>query len=205
MFDPDLYRKTCLESLRLSEEKLEEMIVMAENKKHRLRRPLQIALIAAALVCMMCVTAAAANPEAVQQLWKSFSISVLYEGPNTVVVQADIPEVSVERTGERVALMVDDVEIDITEALERDGVYKQTFAVEAGSAELTVKSDLTWEMELTMEDGKEISYSSEGISMYCPADGDENAAFTPDEDTFVTYTFTDDDNVNVATYLPPEK
>ena len=56
MFDPDLYRKTCSEGLKLSEETLEEMIFMTENKKRGLRRPLRIALTAAALAAVMCVT-----------------------------------------------------------------------------------------------------------------------------------------------------
>lgn len=205
MFEPDLYRKACSEGMRLSGEKIEEMIFMTENKKRTLRKPMQIALIAAALAVAMCVTAAAANPDAVQQLWKSFSISVLYEGTNTVVIQADVPEVSVERADERVMLIVDDMEADITEVLDQDGVYKQTFALETGSAELTVQSDLTWKMEVSMEDGKEVRYNSEGFEMYYPADWDEDSMLIPDEDSFVTYTFTDDENATAAACLPPEE
>lgn len=206
MFDPDLYRKTCSEGLKLSGEKLEEMIVMTENKKRGLRRPVQIALTAAALAVVMCVTAAAANPEAVQQLWKSFSISVTYEGTNTVVVQADMPEVSVERVGEHVMVFMDSVPTDITETLEQNGVYTQTFEIKTGSAELTVQSDLTWELNVSMEDGKEVSYNSESFEMYYPAEWDEKTVLTPDGESFVTYTFTDDEGVAVTTScLPPEK
>lgn len=204
MFDPDLYRKTCSESLKLSGETLEEMIFMTENKKRGLRRPLQIALTAAALAVVMCVTAAAANPEAVQQLWKSFSVAVIYDDGDTVVIQTNMPEVTVERVGERVVLMVDDEETDITGTLERNGVYKQTFEIETGNAELTVRSDLTWEMKVSMEDGKEVSYSSDRFEMSDP-NWEESGGFTPDAESFVTYTFTDGENVTAATYLPPEE
>lgn len=199
MFDPDVYRKTCSESLRLSEEKLEEMIVMAENKKHGLRRPLQIALIAAALVCMMCVTAAAANPEMVTQIWRSLSISVIYEDENTLVIQTDMPEISVERVDERVILTVDNEQLDITEALERDGVFTQTLEGEKGTAELTVQADLTWGLTMSMEGGKVSSYHSDdefvvkfpgglGVEL---TDGDLGAAMTQ-SDSGVSYTFADD-------------
>lgn len=203
MFDPDLYRKTCSEGLKLSEEALEEMIFMTENKKRGLRRPLRIAL-----------TAAAANPEAVEKFWKSFSFSVLYDGGNTLVIETDMPEVSVERAGERVMLTVEDVTTDITDTLDRDGVYTQTFASENGDAKLTVKADLTWEMELDAKDGQQVRYNSESFEFSLPTDLDEKPAIAdeesgvildPGDDSVVTYTFTDDETMNDATYLPPEE
>lgn len=214
MFDPDLYRKTCLEGLKLSEETLEEMIFMTENKKRGLRRPVRIALTAAALAVVMCVTAAAANPEAVEKFWKSFSISVLYDGGNTVVIQSDMPEVSVKRTGERVMLTVEDVTTDITDTLERDGVYTQIFPSENSDAKLTVQADLTWEMELNTKDGQEVRYNSESFEFSCPADIDERPTIAgeesgfllnPGDDSLVTYTYTDDETKTDATYLPPEE
>ena len=201
---PDLYRKACSEGMRLSGEKLEEMIVMTENRKRALRRPVQIALAAAAMMAVLCVTAAAANPEAVQRLWKSFSVSVLYEGGNTVIVQTDMPDVTVERAGERVMLTVDDVETDITEALDRDGVYRQTFENETGTAKLTVQSDLSWEMELLMKDGQKVSYNSERFEFYDPT-GEDPVDEGDYSDSAVTYTFTDDETMTGAVYLPPEE
>lgn len=214
MFDPDLYRKTCSEGLKLSGETLEEMIFMTENKKRGLRKPVQIALTAAALAVVMCVTAAAANPEAVEKFWKSFSISVLYDGGNTVVIETDMPEVCVERTGKRVMLTVDDATTDITDTLDRDGVYTQTFASENGEAKLTVKDDLTWEMELTTKDGQQVRYNSESFEFSLTTDLDEKPAIAdeesgvilnPGDDSVVTYTFTDDEARTDATYLPPEE
>lgn len=214
MFDPDLYRKTCSESLRLSGEKIEEMISMTETKKRGLRRPLQIALTAAALAVVMCVTAAAANPEAVEKFWKSFTISVLYDGGNTVVIQSDMPEVSVERAGGRVMLTVEDVTSDITDTLDREGVYTQTFASENGDAMLTVRPDLTWEMELTTKDGQKIRYNSESFEFSVTTDLDGKPAIAdeesgvildPGDDSAATYTFTDDETRTDAVYLPPEE
>ena len=214
MFDPDLYRKTCSEGLKLSGETLEEMIFMTENKKRGLRKPVQIALTAAALAVVMCVTAAAANPEAVEKFWKSFSFSVLYDGGNTLVIETDMPEVSVERAGERVMLTVEDVTTDITDTLDRDGVYTQTFPSENGDAKLTVKADLTWEMELDAKDGQQVRYNSESFEFSLPADLDEKPAIAdeesgvilnPGDNSVVTYTFTDDETMKNATYLPPEE
>lgn len=216
MFDPDLYRKTCSEGLKLSEETLEEMIFMTENKKRGLRRPLQIALTAAALAAVMCVTAAAANPEAVKELWESITMSavVLRDDGDTMIVQTEMPEISVDRVGERVMLTVEDVTTDITDTLDRDGVYTQTFASENGDAKLTVKADLTWEMELDAKDGQQVRYNSESFEFSLPADLEEKPAIAdeesgvildPGDDSVVTYTFTDDETMNDATYLPPEE
>lgn len=191
MFGPDLYRKTCSESLRLSEEKFEGMIVMTENKKRELHRPIQIALIAAALACVMCVTAAAANPEMVAQIWRSLSISVICEDENMVVIQADIPEISVKRMDERVILAVDNEQLDITEALERDGVFTLAFEGEKGTAEVTVQPDLTWGITMSMEGGNIASHHT-------------NDEITADETT-VIYTFTDDQSATNAIYLPLEE
>lgn len=190
MFEPDLYRKACSEGMRLSGEKIEEMIFMTENKKRALGKPMQIGLIAAALAVVMCVTAAAANPEAVQKLWESLAMSVVTvrDDGDTMIVQVEMPEISVERVDGRVILTVDGIQADITEALDRDGEYKQTLGSGDTAAELTVNADLTWGISLPMEDGSGRVFGIGG-------DGEAN----------VTYTFTDDENVPNATYLPPEE
>ena len=200
MFDPDLYRKTCSEGLKLSGETLEEMIFMAENKKHGLRRPLQIALTAAALAVVMCVTAAAANPEAVEKLWKSFTVSVIYQDENTMVVQAELPQINVTQEGERVILDIDGAKTDITDALERDGVCVQSFETENGTAELTVQKDLTWGLTMPLEDDVMCSYNSSDV-----ADVEYSANLGDVLENFDTFAFTDDETRTDAIYLPPEE
>lgn len=200
MFDPDLYRKTCSEGMRLSEETLEEMIFMTENKKRGLRRPAQIALTAAALAVVMCVTAAAANPEAVEKFWKSFTVSIVHADDDTMIVSAGIPQIDVQRENGRAVLTIDGEKTDITEALERDGVCVQRFETEHGTAELTVQSDLTWGLTMPLENNGEFSCnSSDQASVYYS----EDIGVTPEG--FDTYTFTDDESVPNATYLPPEE
>lgn len=200
MFDPDLYRKACSESLRLSDETLEEMIFMTENKRRGLRRPLQIALTAAALAVVMCVTAAAANPEAVEKLWKSFTVSVIYQDENTMVMQAELPQINVTQEGERVILDIDGAKTDITDALEQDGVCVQSFETENGTAELTVQKDLTWGLMMPLEDDVMCSYNSSDV-----ADVEYSANLGDVLENFDTFTFTDDETRTDAIYLPPEE
>lgn len=200
MFDPDLYRKACSESLRLSDETLEEMIFMTEKKRRGLRRPVRIALTAAALAAVMCVTAAAANPEAVEELWKSFTVSVIYQDENTMVVQAELPQINVTQEGERVILDIDGAKTDITDALERDGVCVQSFETENGTAELTVQKDLTWGLMMPLEDDVMCSYNSSDV-----ADVEYSANLGDVLENFDTFTFTDDETRTDAIYLPPEE
>lgn len=200
MFDPDLYRKACSESLRLSDETLEEMIFMTEKKRRGLRRPVRIALTAAALAAVMCVTAAAANPEAVEELWKSFTVSVIYQDENTMVVQAELPQINVTQEGERVILDIDGAKTDITDALERDGVCVQNFETENGTAELTVQKDLTWGLMMPLEDDVMCSYNSSDV-----ADVEYSANLGDVLENFGTFTFTDDETRTDAIYLPPEE
>lgn len=200
MSDPDLYRKTCSKGMKLSEETLEEMIFMTENKKHRLRRPVRFALTAAALAVVLCATAAAANPEAVEKLWKSFTVSIVHVDDDTMIVSADMPQIDVQRENDRVILNIDGEKTDITEALDRDGVCVRHFETEYGTAELTVQSDLTWGLTMPLENNGEFSCnSSDQTEVYYS----EDLGVTPEG--FDTYTFTDDETRTDATYLPPEE
>ena len=68
MFDPNAYRETCSE-LRLSEEKLQEVIHMTEQTSRKTgRRPLRVGLIAAALCALLAVSVSAANPQVLEGL-----------------------------------------------------------------------------------------------------------------------------------------
>lgn len=202
MFDPDLYRKTCSEGMKFSEETLEEMIFMTENKKRGLRRPVRIALTAAALAVVMCVTAAAANPEAVKELWESITMSVVVvqDDGDTLIMRAEMPDVTVERVDGRAILTVDGVQADITEALDRDGEYRQTIGSGDTVAELTVNADLTWGITMSLVDGSTVRY---GTDEQCDVIYTEQSGGPVEGmDTFV---FTDDETRTDATYLPPEE
>lgn len=120
MFDPTLYREAC-DRMALPNEKLEEMIQMTtEQTAKRPRRALRVALIAAACVAALTVTAFAAVP-AVQQLFIGFTINAVDEtGARTDVV---CPVVELRHDGERTILVVNDEEIDITDDLAKDGAY----------------------------------------------------------------------------------
>lgn len=201
MFDPDLYRKTCSKGMKLSEETLEEMIFMTENKKHRLRRPVRFALTAAALTVVMCVTAAAANPEAVVELWKSLTVSVVMVGDdgNTQIIQADVPEVTVEETDGRTVLTIDGESADITGELARDGQYLNTWENADGKGSITVHADKTWEVEFTTADGTTVRYGSD---RQCDVIYTGTVKAARDGNTYI---FTEDDLVDNADYLPVEK
>lgn len=202
MFEPDLYRKACSEGMRLSGEKIEEMIFMTENKKRALRKPMQIGLIAAALAVVMCVTAAAANPGAVQKLWESLAMSVVTvrDDGDTMVVQADVPEVSVDEADDRTVLTIDGHAADITDALVRDGQYVGTWENGDGTGAITVHADKTWEVEFTTADGATVRYDSNDRHEVVYTE--EFGEVVRDGDTYV---FTDDETRTDATYLPPEE
>lgn len=201
MFDPDLYRKTCSGSLRLSEDKLEEMIFMAENKKRGLRRPVQIALTVAALAVLMCVTAAAANPEAVRELWLNITMSVtVQDDGDTVVVQVEAPEITVDDVDSRTILTFNGESVDITDALARDGKYVGDWSDESAVGKITVFPDKYWEVDLTLADGSTVHTNSKAgwisFSSVYPYEEDGESG---------SYRFTDDEGVTDAIYLPPEE
>ncbi len=201
MKHPDLYRKACSESMRLSGEKLEEMIFMTENKKRGLRRPVQFGLIAAALAAVLCVTAAAANPEAVRELWKNIAMSVmvLQDDGDTMVIQTDVPEITVDDVDGRTILTVNGESADITDALARDGKYVGKWADESGTGTITVRPDKTWEMDVTLANGAHVCVNSEEsyVSYSIDSDGEDGEV--------EMYRFTDDDTVTDAIYLPTEE
>lgn len=140
MFDPKGYREDCAR-LALGQEKIEEMIRMTENEnKKSFRRPLRVALIAAAAVALLTVTAFAAVP-AVQKLIVSFNQYTITakDGAQMDVSAITIPNMALEDWEGRRIFTLDDQEYDITDALERDGKY----VVETDEVTLTVTPDGT--------------------------------------------------------------
>ncbi len=132
MFEPNQYRELCSE-LHVSEEKLEEVIQMSEQKKSKLaRRPLRVGLAAAALSALLVVSvSAASNPELLEEIFSSIRSSVVVSDYQQEWTMDDgskmsalrYPEVAVEERDDRTILIVDGVETDITDSLTPDGRY----------------------------------------------------------------------------------
>lgn len=191
MFEPDLYRKVCSEKLTLPEEKIQEMIVLTENKKHGLRKPLQMSLAAAALAVVMCVTAAAANPEGVKELWHNItmSVTVLRDDGDMVFVQTEAPEITVEDVDGRIILIINDESADITDALEQEGKYVADWSDESATGRITVYPDKRWEMDVTLADGSQVHTNSDSGWIAF-----ETLPYA-EEDGTKFYQFTDGDNI----------
>lgn len=121
MFDPKLYREAC-DRMVLSAEKMEEMITMTENtSKKTIRHPSRVAMVAAALVAALGITASAAELPAVQEFFASVFVTVTvadgtFEG-------LSVPTMAVEKREGRTLLILDQEEIDVTDALAKDGEY----------------------------------------------------------------------------------
>ncbi len=172
MFDRENYQNACAR-LSLGQEKLEEMIAMTENTKakKRLSRPLRSALIAAACVAALTVTAMAAP--AVQQLSTTYTITSRTSASSTVFT---LPTLSMEERDGRSILTVDDEEFDMTDSFAQNGQYKMN----ADGADITVTPDgwvtilmdtgedgpITYTLNLNAQDGDSLPASIQ-------VDGDE--------------------------------
>lgn len=122
MFDPQCYYDSC-RRLTLGQEKLEAMITMTKaTEKKMFRRPARVALVAAAMVAALAVTAGAAQLEAVQQFFATVFVTVNTE--DGVLAGLAIPTLAVEEREGRTILILDEGETDITDALARDGEYR---------------------------------------------------------------------------------
>lgn len=120
MLDMKEYRQAC-DRLELATEKLEEMIEMTEKQtKKTWGRPARVALVAAALVAALGVTAGAAELPAVQAFFARVFVTVNADGP---LEGLNIPTMAVEERSGRTILLLDDREIDVTDALDEAGEY----------------------------------------------------------------------------------
>ena len=102
MFDPRSYREAC-DRMTLDAEKIEEMIAMTENtSKKTVRRPARVALLAAAVVAALGITASAAELPAVQEFFATIFVTVASDGAGL-----NLPSVAVEEREGRSILLVD--------------------------------------------------------------------------------------------------
>lgn len=145
MFDLKSYREAC-DKMILDGEKMEEMINMIENmEKKTSRRPARVAMVAAALVAALGITASAAEIPAVKEFFANVFVTVsLTDG---TFGELSIPTMAVEKREDRTFLLLDEKEIDVTDALAKEGEYLYEgegyeVRVDAeGVAVLTARSD----------------------------------------------------------------
>ena len=136
MFDHNAYRERCSE-LHVSEEALQEVIEMAEQKQKKpVRRPLRVGLIAAVVTVALMVTVSAANPEALE--WLSATIrssasigdyreEIVMDDTGETITALRLPDTAVEERDGRIILTVDGEETDITEGHrdQRSGIRRK--------------------------------------------------------------------------------
>ena len=121
MFDQSSYCNDCAK-ITLGADKIEEMILMTENqKKKALRFPKRAALLAAALVAALCLTAAAAEVPAVQEFFATVFATISTNGD--LATGLTLPTVAVEEREGRSILIVNGEETDVTDALAKEGKY----------------------------------------------------------------------------------
>ena len=174
MMDPKLYREA-FSQLRASEEAKEEVFRMAEKQKNRrLPRLARAAVMAAAMVMVLAVTAGAVNIATdgmlFQILWSSGSqMELVDDNGNHVHVTLSDVEVITEEDG-RLLLQAGGEAIDITDELAETGHYHYAYSCSVtlydGSEETnTVTIDVTGSPEhwtATQTDGSGVSYTTTG-------------------------------------------
>ena len=135
MFDLKSYHEAC-DQLRLDRDRMEEMIKMTEqnkNKKH-FGRPARTALLAAALVAALGITAGAASIPAVQEIFSQVRITFRSaengEEGEVVINLINMPELSIEKQEDGTIILTvavddnDSREYDITSALTQEGHFE---------------------------------------------------------------------------------
>lgn len=121
MFGVREYQKAC-DRLTLGAETLEEMIEMTENQnKKPMGRPVRVVMVAAALVAALAITAGAAELPIVQQFFATVFVTVKTD--DGILAGLAIPSMAVEEREGRTVLLLDEEEIDVTDALAQDGKY----------------------------------------------------------------------------------
>lgn len=209
MFDPKLYREACRE-LTAPEDKIEEVIAMTEHTNKKTRRTLRTTLICAVAAAMMVVGVSAANPEGVEELWRSFQSVIQVdqyrtdvtteEGKMAIAISA--PKARLENQDGRAILVIEDKEpIDITGALAQAQHYVYEDIAEGSKVIVTVEGTIDqWSITVAVgtleEDG---SYRWFGSVEFTSEDGDaadsgifidnHNSVLTVEEGDYVSYTY----------------
>ena len=137
MFELNAYKKDC-DRLTISRDTLEEMIFMTEQKKTKNFKPVRVALLTAALVAALGLTAAATDgpvKDFFNEIFLTFTVTTKDDGSfGMVSVNGDmvdfmtgisLPTMAYAEKDGRKILTLDGEELDVTEAMEKDGYYEQ--------------------------------------------------------------------------------
>lgn len=193
MFELNTYKKDC-DRLTLSRDTLEEMISMTEQKKAKTFRPLRVAMLTAALVAALGLTAAATDgpvKDFLDEIFITFTFTTkddLTFGAISVngdmvdfMTGISLPTMAYAEKDGRKILTLDGEELDVTDAMEKDGYYEQELerailrVTAEGMATITVLDDdgevgATYTVVLN-EEGAASSFDT---SSYWEGEMDEN-------------------------------
>ena len=227
MFDRNSYREDCAR-LTLGQGKIQEMITMTENKKRRFgNHPVRVMVLAAALAACLGLTAFAASPagqEVIQGIIVTFTYTEMGDneytlsvngvkgnlddfGPVSVTV---LPTLSYEERDGRQILILDGEELDVTEAMEKDGFYEQaldrgTLRVTAGGvATITILAqdggaDMTYTMNLNGDGVDGIFGEADNVSVVVGGDAEVTGIYSFTGEGSFTATDSDGNIVVVET------
>lgn len=152
MFDPKLYCNDC-DRLCLDEEKIKEMVTMTENQKKPVHRPARVALVVAALAAALGITASAAEIPAIKEFFTTMFITIAIK--DDPALGLSLPTVSVEEREGRRILVVNEDEVDVTDALVQKGEY----LYEGDGFQVAVDEDGAAVVTTYGDDGMTVTYS----------------------------------------------
>lgn len=176
MFDLNAYKNDC-DRLTLGRNTLEEMITVTEQKKAKGFRTTRVALLAAALVAALGLTAAATDGpirDMIQEFFVTYTLTEKSDGVFGFISDEglemgtgiEIPTMAYAEQNGRKILTLAGEEIDVTDAMEKNGYYAQEIEGAAlrvtadGMATITV-ADMTYTVDLMMDlDGNAVEPNS---------------------------------------------
>jgi len=223
VFELETYRDDCAR-LTLGQEKLEEMISMTEKtNKKRLTRPVRTVLLTAALAAALGTAALAANPEVVEKVQMFFGYTVTFTAADgselesgvvsvpsnpavDIVAGGQLPSMAFEVREGRSILTLDGEEINVTEAMEKDGYY-QTVG-EGYTLRVLPDGTAVANLDNATEDGITLTFAlgADGADLgnakeVWTGTMDDQGNITPDEEGWTVETphaFTEDDEGNLV-------
>lgn len=193
MFDLNTYKKDC-DRLTISRDTFEEMIFMTEQKKTKNFKPLRVVMLTAALVAALGLTAAATDgpvKDFLDEIFITFTFTTKDDVTfGAISVNGDmvdfmtgisLPTMAYAEKDGRKILTLDGEELDVTEAMEKDGYYEQALerailrVTAEGVATITVLDDdgevgATYTVDLN-EEGAASSFD---MSSYWEGEVDED-------------------------------